>query len=129
MIFKRLRPRWPGLLGALIVGSLAGVIMGGEAHGIRLLGELPGRLPSLTSPDFTVDTLRMLAPGALAVAFLGLIEALSIARAITVQSNQHIDGNQEFIGQGLSNIAGSFFLAMPAQDPLPGPGSIMMPGP
>jgi MFS superfamily sulfate permease-like transporter len=39
----------------------------------------------------------------------GLIEALSIARSITVRSNQHINGNQEFIGQGLSNIAGSFF--------------------
>lgn len=56
-----------------------------------------------------MDTLRLMAPGALAVAFLGLIEALSIARSITVLSNQHINGNQEFIGQGLSNIAGSFF--------------------
>lgn len=109
VIFKMLRPKWPGLLGALVLGSLVCLLTGGREHDVRLLGELPRRLPSLSSPDFTLDTLRMLAPGALAVAFLGLIEALSIARAISVQSDQHIDGNQEFIGQGLSNIAGSFF--------------------
>ncbi|MCB1321286.1 MAG: SulP family inorganic anion transporter, partial [Leptospiraceae bacterium] len=40
---------------------------------------------------------------------LGLIEAVSISRAIASRSHQRIDGNQEFIGQGLSNIVGSFF--------------------
>jgi SulP family sulfate permease len=43
------------------------------------------------------------------VALLGLIEALSIGRSIAARSRQPIDGNQEFIGQGLSNIIGSFF--------------------
>ena len=109
IVVKTLRPKWPGLLMALVTGSLVCIALDGPNHGVRLLGELPGRLPPLSSPDFTLDTLRMMAPGALAVAFLGLIEALSIARSITVLSNQHISGNQEFIGQGLSNIVGSFF--------------------
>lgn len=109
VIFKTLRPRWPGLLIALVAGSLLSLALNGADHGVRLLGKLPGHLPPPSSPDFTLDTLRMMAPGALAVAFLGLIEALSIARSITVQSNQHINGNQEFIGQGLSNMVGSFF--------------------
>lgn len=42
---------------------------------------------------------------------LALTEAVSIARAIAVRSEQRIDGNQEFIGQGLSNIVGAFFSA------------------
>jgi SulP family sulfate permease len=50
----------------------------------------------------------MLAPEAFAVALLGLIEAVSISRAVATKSNQRIDSNQEFIGQGLSNICGSF---------------------
>ncbi len=108
---KIFRPRWPGLLLALIIGSGLSFFLDGEANGVRLLGKLSGALPTLSSPDFTLDTLRMLAPGALAIALLGLIEALSIARSITVFSEQHINGNQEFIGQGLSNIAGSFFSA------------------
>lgn len=106
---KMVRPRWPGLLIALIIGSLVSLILNGSAHGVRLLGALPGHLPPLSNPALTLDSLRMLAPGALAIALLGLIEASSIARSITIQSKQHIDGNQEFIGQGLSNIIGCFF--------------------
>jgi SulP family sulfate permease len=108
---KFFRPRWPGLLLALVIGSLVSIGLDGEAHGVRLLGKLAGRLPPLSLPDFTLDTIRLLAPGALAIALLGLMEALSIARSIAVLSNQHVNGNQEFIGQGLSNIAGSFFSA------------------
>ncbi|MBA3009142.1 MAG: SulP family inorganic anion transporter [Proteobacteria bacterium] len=106
---KTYRPRWPGLLIALILGSLFSIVIQGDAHGVRLLGPLPGHLPPFSRPDLAFDTIRMLGPGALAIALLGLIEASSIARSITVQSKQHINGNQEFIGQGLSNIAGSFF--------------------
>ena len=106
---KAYRSRWPSFLIALIVGSLFAFLIHGNDHGVRVLGSLEGRLPPLSMPDLTLDTIRMLGPGALAVALLGLIEASSIARAITVQSKQHIDGNQEFIGQGLSNIFGSFF--------------------
>ena len=108
-ILKTWRPQWPGLLIAMIIGSVMSILMGGSSHGVRLLGSLPGNLPPLSTPDLSLDTLRVLAPGALAVALLGLIEASSIARSITMQSKQHINGNQEFIGQGLSNIVGSFF--------------------
>jgi SulP family sulfate permease len=107
--FKALRPRWPGLLLALIIGSLISLILGGESHGVQLMGRLPAHLPPLSLPDFSVDTLRKMAPKALAVALLGLIQALSIARSISTYSRQQIDGNQEFIGQGLSNMVGSFF--------------------
>ncbi len=109
VVIKTLKPKWPGLLMALIIGSVTSIALNGEANGVRLLGELPARLPPFSSPDFNLDTIRKLAPGALAIALLGLLEALSIARSITVLSNQHINGNQEFIGQGLSNIFGSFF--------------------
>lgn len=110
-LLKAWRPRWPGLLVALILGSLVSLAIDGEANGVRLLGSLPARLPPLSAPSFDLETIRLLAPGGLAIALLGLIEALSIARAIAVGSNQHINGNQEFIGQGLSNVVGSFFSA------------------
>ncbi|MCW5210686.1 sodium-independent anion transporter, partial [Desulfobulbus sp. N3] len=68
----------------------------------------PAHLPPLSSPDFSPATIKMLAPEAFAVALLGLIEAVSISRAVATKSDQRIDSNQEFIGQGLSNICGSF---------------------
>jgi SulP family sulfate permease len=111
MTLKTLRPKWPGLLMALIIGSLVSIVLNGDANGVRLLGKLPAHLPPLSAPDFSLNTIRNLAPGALAISLLGLLEALSIARSVAVQSNQHINGNQEFVGQGLSNILGSFFSA------------------
>lgn len=110
-LIKTFKPRWPGLLIALVTGSCVSILLNGDTHGVRLLGKLSGTLPHISSPDFTMDTLRLLAPGALAIALLGLIEAISIARSITILSEQHINANQEFIGQGLSNIVGSFFSA------------------
>jgi SulP family sulfate permease len=108
-VFKLLTPRLPGLLFAMIIGSLVCLMIDGRHHGVDLVGQMPDRLPPLSVPDFSLDTLRLLAPKALAVALLGLIEALSIGRSIAAKSRQPIDGNQEFIGQGLSNIVGSFF--------------------
>ncbi len=109
VLFRIWIPRWPGMLFAMIIGSLVCLAINGEGHGINLVGQMPARLPPLSLPDFSSDTIRLLAPKALAVALLGLIEALSIGRSIAAKSHQAIDGNQEFIGQGLSNIIGSFF--------------------
>ncbi len=109
LLFKKFLPRWPNMLMAMVVGAILSLLLGAEQHGIKLVGELPAMLPPLSMPDFSFATLKQLAPGALAVALLGLVEAVSIARSVAAKSHQRIDGNQEFIGQGLANIAGSFF--------------------
>jgi len=106
---KKFQPRWPHLLLAMITGSFLSLVLDGPAHGVRLIGELPAQLPPISMPDFTFVTLTELTPDAFAIAVLGLIEAVSIGRSIATKSHQQIDGNQEFIGQGLSNIVGSFF--------------------
>ncbi|MBU4034795.1 MAG: SulP family inorganic anion transporter, partial [Proteobacteria bacterium] len=109
VLFKFFRPRWPGLLIAMIIGSLIAVFLVAKSHNIRLMESMPSHLPPFSIPDFSLDAIRMLAPKAFPVALIGLIEALSIARSIAAKSRQLIDSNQEFIGQGLSNICGSFF--------------------
>jgi len=108
-LFKRYLPRWPGMLFAMIGGSLLALFFGAEEHHVKLVGSLPASLPPLSLPEFSMNSLRTLAPGALALALLGLVEAVSIARAVATRSRQLIDGNQEFIGQGLSNLIGAFF--------------------
>jgi SulP family sulfate permease len=109
MVVRRLKPRWPGMLIAMLIGSLFNIAIDGAAHGVALVGAMSGQLPPLSSPVFSLDVLSELAPGALAVAIIALIEAVSIGRAVAMRSQQRIDGNQEFIGQGLSNVVGSFF--------------------
>ncbi len=106
---KRFAPKLPNLLIALIVGSLFAYAINDGTKGIDLVGLIPSGLPPFSIPNFSFATIRDIAPNAFAVALLGLIEAVSISRAIASKSHQKIDGNQEFIGQGLSNIVGSFF--------------------
>jgi len=100
---------------ALVVGSVSGVFFnayfGEETTRIQMVGALPQQFPPLSMPIFSLDVLRDLASLALAMTLFALTEAVSIARSISVRSGQPIDGNQEFIGQGLSNIIGSFFSA------------------
>lgn len=109
LVLKVWLKRLPNLLIALVVGSLIAYLLGGETVGIKLVAEIPAHLPPWSMPDFSLATIKMLAPQAFAVALLGLIEAVSISRAIASKSHQRIDGNQEFFGQGLSNVVGSFF--------------------
>lgn len=109
LLIKKFIPKIPNLLIGMVVGSLVAYGLKDIAEGIVLVGEIPGGLPPLSSPDFSISTISALAPGAFAVALLGLIEAVSISRAVATKSNQRINSNQEFVGQGMSNIVGSFF--------------------
>jgi len=110
---RRWRPRAPHMIAALVVGALIGgvlnLIFGSARTGITSIGALRVGFPPLSSPDFSTGTIEKLVPIAIAVALLALTEAVSIARAVALKSGQRIHGNQEFIGQGLSNLAGAFF--------------------
>ncbi|MGD8671827.1 MAG: SulP family inorganic anion transporter [Thiogranum sp.] len=110
---KRWLPKLPYLIVAMVAGSVVSMlinqIFGSETTGIATVGALPSSLPPLSSPSFSLDTIKNLAPASLAVTLFALTEAVSIGRSLGARSGQRIDGNQEFIGQGLSNIAGSFF--------------------
>ncbi len=109
VVCKRYFPKWPNYLLALLVGSLASLAVQGQENGVALIGAIPSVLPSFTLPSFNLKEMGDLAPAAFAIALVGLLEAVSIARAIAIKSGQDLDGNQEFIGQGLSNSVGSFF--------------------
>jgi SulP family sulfate permease len=110
---KRYIPKLPYMIVAMVIGSLVAFVLnlelGAETTLIKTVGALPAQLPPLSLPDFSYDTLHKVLFPALVVTMLALTEAVSISRAIAVKSEQRIDGNQEFIGQGLSNLVGSFF--------------------
>ncbi len=118
VLFKVRFRKIPYMIPAILVGSLLGFFLnqhfGQEVTGIRTIGSLPSSLPPFSLPRVDIETFGLLASSALAITLLALTEAVAIARAVGLKSGQHIEGNQEFIGQGLSNIAGSFFSAYPS---------------
>ena len=113
ILVKRWAPRLPYLIIAMLAGSLFAFglnrAFGESVTGIISVGALPSSLPPLSAPDITLENIKNLAPSALAVTLFALTEAVSIGRSLAARGGYRINGNQEFIGQGLSNIAGAFF--------------------
>lgn len=110
ILVRRFLPKIPYMIVAIVVGSIVSTALNlGMGAQIPTVGALPDSLPPLSMPSFDPEVWRKLAPTALAMTMFALTEAMSISRALAVRSGQHISGNQEFIGQGLANVAGSFF--------------------
>ncbi len=113
IVVKKWLPRLPYMVIAMIGSSLLAFLLNrllGEAvTGIVTVGALPDSLPPLSAPDLSLENIKNLAPTALAVTLFALTEAVSIGRSLAARGGYRINGNQEFIGQGLSNLAGAFF--------------------
>ena len=87
-----------------VKGDLAAFSAGGA-----VVGDIPRGLPHLAAPEIRPELMLGLLPAALVMALIGFMEATSISKAIATSTRQRVDTNQELVGQGLANIAGSFF--------------------
>ncbi len=121
-LIKRYRPQWPFLIIAVVSGMLFAkcleLIFSPAAVQFDKLGMMSLSGLPLSAPDFSpenyAEAAQGLLPAAFSIAFLGLIQASIIARAMAEKSGQHIDVNQEALGQGIANLAGSFLSCFPS---------------
>jgi high affinity sulfate transporter 1 len=107
-----LRHLAPGVPAALVVMAAATIViglLGGEASGVQVAGNIPSGLPGLTLPSLDPAILRELAPGALAIVLVGYAEALGAAKAAAMQDGSDIDPNQELVAHGPANILTGLF--------------------
>jgi len=79
-----------------------------------VVGRVPDGLPSFRMPTLDLDAALQLLTSALIIALVAFMESISMAKAMASKARQHVDPNQELIGQGLANIGGSLFQAYPA---------------
>ena len=77
------------------------------SSGLDVVGDIPQGLPTVSLPHIDFSTILYLLPYAAIISLLGFLEAISIAKAIAAKTGQHLDPNQELIGQGLANILGA----------------------
>lgn len=111
VIIKKIKPLWPNYLIALVAGSALAYGVDAQSHGVAFVQAIESGVPPFAVPELSFEVVRTLSQGAFALALIGLLEAVSIARAMSLQSHQSLNSNQEIIGQGLSNMGGSFFSA------------------
>ncbi|MFO8025898.1 SulP family inorganic anion transporter [Thiohalophilus sp.] len=77
--------------------------------GGAVVGTIPEGLPAFNAPTLQWDLILTLLPAALVMALIGFMEATSISKAIASTTGERVDTSKELVGQGLANIAGSFF--------------------
>lgn len=109
VLLRKIHRLVPHLFLSMIAISFATFYFFSGYESITYVGSLPQGLPPFHVPDVNFPILKKLAPNIFAIALLGLLEAVAMGRSIAVKSGQRINPNQEFVGQGLSNIVGSFF--------------------
>jgi SulP family sulfate permease len=114
LLLGKFAPRLPGPLLVMVLASGVVFSLGLENAGVAVIGELPRGLPPFTPlPLFDFAFIAKLSSASLAVAAISLIQTTAIARAIASETGQRIDNNQEFVGQGMANIAAGFFSGYP----------------
>ena len=107
----------PAMLIAVIVGAIAAILIElafPQLSPFKRVSNIPGAFPPLSFPDLNQTTLQQLFGATLIMTLLASTEAMAIARAIALKTRDSFNANQEFIGQGLANVMGSFFSAYPS---------------
>jgi SulP family sulfate permease len=89
-----------------------------DEEGVAVVGKIPVALPSFSLPRINWELSLKLSESALAIAMLGLLEALAMAKAIAAQTHQRLDIHQQCLSEGLANLTGSFFQCFPGSGSL-----------
>jgi len=123
-LIRRYRLPQMDMLVVLIVVALGAYWAGWSVPGlggktaIAVAGTVPAGLPTPHIPTIKFSWIGQLAPDALAIAFLGLLEALAIAKSIANETRQTLDFNRQCLAEGIANLTGSFFRCLPGSGSL-----------
>jgi SulP family sulfate permease len=114
LVAKRLKPTFPTVL-VVVVGSAAlSWVMGLQAQGVAIVGDLPQGLPALYLPQgLPWETLKQLVLPALVITLVSFLETASSAKVDNERKGQHWDQDQDLIGQGLGKLASGLSGAFP----------------
>ncbi|AUM18208.1 MULTISPECIES: SulP family inorganic anion transporter [Rhodococcus] len=104
----------PAPLVAIVALTAAVLVFGWDVPNVGDEGELPESLPALFVPDvpLTTETLSIIAPYALAMALVGLLESLMTAKLVDDITDTHSNKTREGWGQGVANLVTGFFGGM-----------------
>ncbi|MCX8211469.1 MAG: solute carrier family 26 protein [Lewinella sp.] len=111
---KRVNKAIPGPLLAVVFGILAVVLMNLEGQGVKIVGEVPSGLPSLSFPSFSWAQIQALIPTALTISLVGFMESIAVAKAVHKKHKDYeVVPNKELIALGLANLGGAVVQAYP----------------
>jgi SulP family sulfate permease len=114
VLFPKVTTAIPAPLVAIAVLTAACIGLGWAVPNVGDEGELPSSLPTLLLPDVPLNlhTLGIIAPYALTMAVVGLLESLMTAKLVDDITDTHSNKTRESLGQGVANIVTGFFGGM-----------------
>ena len=112
-VLKRVAPRIPGALVALVVGIVLSTALDLAAEGVAVVGEVATGIPFPSIPRIPIGDVVFLVTGAFGIVFLALAESIGAARSFGARHGYDIDPDQELIALGASNVASGLFGGFP----------------
>jgi sulfate permease, SulP family len=112
------------MLVALIIASVVATCFGWSTPKpdgktlISVVGTVPAALPSFHIAEIKSGWVNHLLGSTAAIAFLGLLEALAVAKSIATYTRQPLDYNRQCLAEGLGNLVGGFFQSLPGSGSL-----------
>ncbi|MBL4862737.1 MAG: sodium-independent anion transporter, partial [Crocinitomicaceae bacterium] len=108
LLIKKYIPKIPGPLVVVFLTTLLVGIFGWHEYGVKIVGNVPSGLPSISFAFFNLSNIADLLPIVITISLVEFMESIAVAKAIQAKHKDYkIDANQELIGLGLANIGGS----------------------
>jgi high affinity sulfate transporter 1 len=109
LVLKRLWPKVPGVMVAVLVGIAAVALLDLDAEGVKVIGVLPQGLPTLALPTVDPADLGALFSGALGIALVAVADTTVLSQSLAAQRDETVDPNQELRALGAANLAAGLF--------------------
>jgi SulP family sulfate permease len=114
LIMRRVSRKLPGPLIVVVLAIIASAVLGWEAQGVKVVGEVPAGLPRVTVPAVSVEDILTLLPAALAILILIYADEILTSRVFAAKHGQKVDSNQEFVAIGMANLGAGLLMGFPA---------------
>lgn len=114
VVLRRVKPTFPAPLVVVGLSTLLVWMLGLHGLNLRIVGAVPGGLPAPVTPALLdVRAMWELLPVALAIALVGFMESLAVAKVYAARQGYDVCANRELMGLGAANLIGACFQAFP----------------
>ena len=110
---RRVRPRVPGILVAVVVTLLLSALLDLAARGVAVVGVLPQGFPTPALPDVDLVDLPLLIGGAIGITLVAIGDTVSVSAGFAAKRGRDVDTDQEIVAIGAANVAAGFFSGFP----------------
>lgn len=104
---RRRLPRVPAAMAVMILSGLLVALLGLDARGVAVIGEVPAGLPPLAVPHLSFTAIHTLFSGAAGIALVSFSSAMLTARSFAARNGYEIDADRDFAALGIANVASS----------------------